>query len=168
MEPEAGTCLRGKSEKARWVSEAVEMRGATLLRVAEAALRGQSKFMAEGPVGLKALSMTDVAEELGLAVSTVSRTVAGKMAQTPWGIVPLRSFFQSAAGSAADAGGAATEAARERVRRLVEAEDPSAPLSDESLVAALAGEGLQVARRTVAKYRKELDIPSSYRRKRHT
>lgn len=168
MDPKARTYLRGKIEKARWVSEAVEMRGATLLRVAEAALRGQSKFMAEGPAGLKALSMTDVAEDLGLAVSTVSRTVAGKTAQTPWGIVPLRSFFQSAAGSASDAGGAATEAARERVRRLIQAEDPSSPFSDEALVELLAAEGLQVARRTVAKYRKELNIPSSYRRKRHT
>ncbi len=169
IEGEAKTYLRGKVEKARWVTEAVEMRGTTLLRVAEATLRHQASFLTDGPTALKPLSMVAVAEELELATSTVSRSVAGKSAQTPWGIVPLRSFFQSAPG-ASDGDGApasGTDAVRERVRQLVAAENPSEPLSDEAIVAALKDAGVPVARRTVAKYRKELGIESSYRRKKH-
>ncbi|MFT6109470.1 MAG: RNA polymerase sigma-54 factor [Planctomycetota bacterium] len=175
LEPEAKSYLRGKVEKARWVTEAVEMRGTTLLRVAEATLRHQAGFLVDGPTALKPLSMVEVAEELGLATSTVSRSVSGKSAQTPWGIIPLRSFFQSAPGASAPetSGGPAsgpangTSAVRERVRRLVDAEDPFEPLSDEALVAALKAADVTVARRTIAKYRKELGIESSYRRKRH-
>ncbi|QDV08382.1 RNA polymerase sigma-54 factor [Planctomycetes bacterium Poly30] len=172
LEPGARSYLRGKVEKARWVTEAVEMRGTTLLRVAEATLRHQAAFLTDGPTALRPLSMAAVAEELGLATSTVSRSVAGKSAQTPWGILPLRSFFQSAPGEAKEgSAGAApvcgTAAVRERVRQLVEAEDASDPLSDEALVQALKAAGITVARRTVAKYRTELGIESSYRRKRH-
>ncbi len=163
------TYLRDKVEKARWVTEAVEMRGATLLRVAESTLRRQAAFLEDGPTALVPLLMTEVASELELAVSTISRTVAGKSVQTPFGIIPLRTFFQSNVGENAVGGqaGTATEAARERVRQLVEQEDPRAPLSDESLVQALAALGMTVARRTVAKYRGELGIQSSYRRKKH-
>jgi len=163
----ARSYLRGKVDRARSVAEAVEMRGATLLRVTEAVIRRQSRFMSEGLGGLRPLSMTDVAAELGLAASTVSRAVAGKSLQTPHGIVPLRQFFQTSTGAAGEGGAAATEALRVRVQRLVEGEDPAAPLSDEAIVDALGEEGLSVARRTVAKYRKELGIPSSYQRKRH-
>lgn len=175
LESDARSYLRGKVEKARWVTEAVEMRGTTLLRVSEATLRRQAGFLTDGPTALKPLSMVAVAEELGLATSTVSRSVAGKSVQTPWGIIPLRSFFQSAPGSPAASaegeGGAATAsgtaAVRERVRRMIEAEDAFEPLSDEAIVAGLKAAGVSVARRTVAKYRKELGIESSYRRKRH-
>ena len=167
MEVGARTYLRGKIDRARSVAEAVEMRGATLLRVAEAVLRRQPRFMSEGLSGLAPLSMTEVAAELGLAASTVSRAVAGKSLQTPFGILPLRQFFQSSTGAAGEGGAAATDALRVRVQRLIDDEDPSAPLSDEAIVEALAGAGLAVARRTVAKYRKELGIPSSYQRKRH-
>jgi RNA polymerase sigma-54 factor len=172
LESEARTYLRGKVEKARWVAEAVEMRGSTLLRVAEATLRHQRGFLTDGPTGLRPLSMVSVAEELGLATSTVSRSVAGKSAQTPWGIIPLRSFFQSAPGAAQSEGDSTaplngTDAVRERVRQLVLAEDKQDPLSDEAIVTALKADGVPVARRTVAKYRKELGIESSYRRKRH-
>lgn len=172
LESDARTYLRGKVEKARWVTEAVEMRGSTLLRVAEATLRHQRGFLTDGPTGLRPLSMVSVAEELGLATSTVSRSVAGKSAQTPWGIIALRSFFQSAPGAGQSEGDEAaplngTDAVRERVRQLVLAEDKQDPLSDEAIVTALKADGVPVARRTVAKYRKELGIESSYRRKRH-
>lgn len=106
--------------------------------------------------------MTDLAEELGIHVSTVSRAVAGKHAQTPWGILPLRHFFQAAA---AGEGDAARDDVRDVVREVVAAEDPSKPLSDDEIAAAMAERGHAVARRTVAKYRRELDIPSSYRRR---
>ena len=165
---DARAYLAEKVEKARWVLEAVEMRGVTLLRVAQAALIHQAEFLRDGPTALVPLSMKDVAAELDLATSTVSRAVAGKTVQTAWGIVPLRSLFQTAAGEGAEGQAAsATEAVRGRVKALVEGENPSSPLSDEALVEALVAEGHKVARRTVAKYRGELGIPSSYRRKRH-
>lgn len=164
---EARTYLRGKVDKARFVTEAVEMRGVTLHRVATAIFKRQTAFLKDGVGSLAPLSMTEVAAELEIAVSTISRTVAGKYCQTPTGIFPLRMFFQTAAGDGADGQVSSTEAVRDRVKRLVGAEDPSAPLSDEALVEALKAEGMPVARRTVAKYRGELGIPSSYRRKRH-
>jgi RNA polymerase sigma-54 factor len=111
--------------------------------------------------------MTELAAELELAPSTISRAVAGKSVQTPFGIFPLRQFFQTSTSTAGEGGAAATEAVRIKVKHLVGEEDPSAPLSDEAIVEALGDSGLAVARRTVAKYRKELGIPSSYQRKRH-
>jgi len=167
LEPDTRGYLRGKVDRARSVAEAVEMRGVTLLRVAEGVIRRQPRFMSEGLSGLRPLSMTELAAELELAPSTISRAVAGKSLQTPFGILPLRQFFQSSTSSSGEGGAAATEAVRIRVKHLVEGEDPSAPLSDEAIVEALGEAGLAVARRTVAKYRKELGIPSSYQRKRH-
>lgn len=156
--------LRQKLEKARWVQSAVHERGETLLRVAAAVFERQRGFLAVGPRALEPLRMGEVAEALGIATSTVSRAVAGKSVQTPHGVQPLRAFFQS---SASDDGAApARDAVRDRVRELVAAEDPSLPLSDDALVVQLAAEGIAVARRTVAKYRKELGLPSSYERKR--
>ena len=108
--------------------------------------------------------MSDLAEELDLHVSTVSRAVSGKQVQTPFGIHPLRYFFQVATGSDE---GQARDDLREIVRGIFASEDPGSPLSDGEAAEVLAGQGHAVARRTVAKYRKELGIPSSYRRKHH-
>jgi len=156
--------LRGKLEGARWIVEAIEHRGQTLLAVAKAIFEHQRDFLTQGPGHLRPLFMNGMAEELGIHVSTVSRAVSGKYAQTPWGIFPLRTFFQAAAGAGADK---ARDEVRELVRGLIAAEDPDRPMSDGEVVAALAGRDVKVARRTVAKYRKELDIPSSYRRRRY-
>jgi RNA polymerase sigma-54 factor len=110
--------------------------------------------------------MSALAEELGMHTSTVSRAVAGKHVQTPWGIFALRRFFQ--AGVGADGGEElARDDLRERVRALFAAEDGASPLSDDDVVERLAQQGVQVARRTVAKYRKELGLASSYRRRRY-
>lgn len=162
---EARGYLADKIDRARSVAEAVEMRGVTLLRVASETLRRQRGFLEDGPRALVALAMGEVAEALGLATSTVSRAVSGKHVQTPYGIVPLRSFFQSSVGDGE--GASAIDAVREKVKELVAGEDPARPLSDEALVESLAAAGHRVARRTVAKYRGELGIPSSYRRRRH-
>ena len=153
--------LRGKIREARWLMEAVGQRQTTLLRVASAIFQSQPEFLRRGPSQMLPLSMQRVAEELTLAVSTVSRAVAGKYVHTPFGVLPLREFFQSAAGSTSKVG------LGDMVRSLVAEEDPGKPLSDESLVEALAARGQKVARRTVAKYRRELGIRSSYQRLRH-
>jgi RNA polymerase sigma-54 factor len=156
--------LRQKLEKARWVQAALHERGETLLRVATAVFERQRGFLAIGARALEPLRMGEVAAALGVATSTVSRAVAGKYVQTPHGVQPLRAFFQSSASE--DGAAPARDAVRDRVRELVAAEDSAAPLSDDSLVERLASEGITIARRTVAKYRKELGLASSYERRR--
>ena len=139
------------------------MRRATLGRIGARLFEHQHVFLDKGPGHLAPLRMKDLADELGIHVSTVSRAVAGKYAQTPWGILPLRHFFQGASGG--------EERAREDVRDLVRgvfaAEDPKTPLSDDEVVVCMREKGFDLARRTVAKYRQELEIPSSYRRRRY-
>lgn len=156
--------LRHQVERARWVVDAVEQRRATLLRVATAVFDHQRAYLERGPGHLVPLKMTDLAAQIGLHVSTISRAVAGKYVETPWGIEPLRHFFQAASGHDPEM---ARDDLRETVRALFAAEDPRRPLSDDEVVVALAQRGLEVARRTVTKYRQELGVPSSYRRRRH-
>ncbi|MEM7307716.1 MAG: RNA polymerase factor sigma-54 [Planctomycetota bacterium] len=156
--------LRGRIDQARWLLQALEQRKETLQRVATALFAHQEAFLRNGPDRLRPLKMGDVADWLGVHTSTVSRAVAGKYAQTPLGIFPLRWFFQS--GSADDAG-TARHCVRDLVGEIVAAEDAKSPLSDDQIVGALADRGHKIARRTVAKYRTELGIPSSYRRRDH-
>lgn len=155
--------LRGKLDQARWIVEAVAQRGETLLRVARTVFDHQRSFLEQGPRQLVSLTMGEVAEVLQMHVSTVSRAVAGKYVQTPWGIFALRSFFQAATGDE----GAARDEVRARVGEVFAAEDKSQPLSDDEVVGELERRGVHIARRTVAKYRKELGIPSSYRRRQY-
>lgn len=156
--------LRERVREAEWIADGVARREATLLRVAAAALARQPRFFERGPAGLEPLTMTEVAEEIGFHASTVSRAVAGKSIQTPFGVIPLRTLFPEPASEGSHT--SRTEVG-DLVRELVEHEDPAAPLSDEDLVEALVRRGVKVARRTVAKHREALGIPSSYRRRRH-
>ena len=160
--------LRGRIDQARWVVQALEQRQTTILRVASAVFSRQQAFLSQGPGHLQPLRMGEIADALGIHLSTVSRAAAGKYAQTPWGIFPLRSFFQAASGGDAQEGSRlARDDLRERVRAIIEGEDTREPLSDDEVVGVLASEGLSLARRTVAKYRRELGIPSSYRRRKY-
>ena len=162
-EGELAGYLRERVRDARSIVDAVEQRQETLLRVSQSVFRRQREFLEEGPKSLKPLRMTEVAEELGLHPSTISRSVAGKHVQNPWGVHPLRWFFQ--AGGPADET-CALDTVREAVREVFASEDSAAPLSDEEAVTCLRERGVDAARRTVAKYRKELEIPSSYLRRR--
>ncbi len=154
--------LRGKLDRARWVVDAVAQRGATLLRVAEAVFARQRDYLRHGPGHLVPLTMTAVAEELDLHVSTISRSVAGKHVQTPWETLPMRELFQAAAGEGQQS---VRRDVRELVRQVFDEEDKASPLSDDEAVQEIEQRGVKIARRTVAKYRKELGIPSSYRRR---
>jgi RNA polymerase sigma-54 factor len=154
--------LRGKLERARWIVDSLEQRGRTLLRVALALCERQRAFLEQGRRHLLPLRMNEVAEELGLHASTVSRAVAGKHIQTPHGILPLRDLFPSAAGE--DLGAPRGELL-EAVREVFAREDRRVPLSDDEAVEALRRRGFALARRTLAKYRRELGIQSSYRRR---
>lgn len=160
--------LRGKVRSARELIDAVAQRRATLARVVAAVMARQPEFLVQGRRGIRPLRMADVAAALGLHTSTVSRAIAGKHVQTELGVFRLRDFFDGggAGGAGAAAAGTGRMAVRETIAGLLAQEDPARPLSDDDLVVALAAQGVQVARRTVTKYRKELGIPSSFLRRR--
>ena len=142
----------------------IEQRQKTLLDVAQAIADAQPGFFEQGRAGLRPLTMSQIAEKVGIHETTVSRTVGGKYARTPFGLAELRSFF---VGGLATAGGeaASTDAAKARLKAMVDAEDPAAPLSDQQIADRFAASGVKLARRTVAKYRDELRIPVASRRK---
>jgi RNA polymerase sigma-54 factor len=152
--------LRGRLQEARWLLKSLEARGDTLLKVMRCLLRQQSAFLDFGDQALRPLTLREVAAEIGLHESTVSRAVARKYARTPRGTIPLRAFFAS--GIDTDAGGEASSTAiQAMLRGLISAENPRKPLSDARLAETLNATGVPVARRTVAKYREAMSIPSS-------
>lgn len=156
--------LKKNLSNAQWLMEAVEQRGGTLLRVIHVILAEQRDFFDYGPEALKPLPMTQVAEQLGIHVATVSRAVADKYIMTPRGVFALRGFFTG--GLATDTGGELSyDAVKAALKEIVEAEDKSKPLSDEALVKAIKERGIEIARRTVAKYRDQLGIPTARLRK---
>jgi RNA polymerase sigma-54 factor len=155
--------LRGRLQEARWLLKNLEARGETLLKVVRCVVSQQSGFLEFGPQALRPLSLRDVASEIGMHESTVSRAVARKYAHTPRGTLPLRAFFAS--GIDTEGGGEASSiAVQAMIRKLVEAEDPRKPLSDARLAESLKAAGVPVARRTVAKYREALNIRASHER----
>jgi len=159
------TYLRGRLQEARWLIRSLQTRSDTVLRVAQAIVRQQSGFLEYGPEAMRPLTLREVAEELGLHESTISRTTTRKYLHTPRGTFEFKRFFAS--GIANDTGGAASSTAiQAMIRRLVEAEDPRKPLSDARLAEELKGSGVAVARRTVAKYREALRIAPSHERQR--
>jgi RNA polymerase sigma-54 factor len=152
--------LRGRLQEARWLLKSLEARGDTLLKVMRCLLRQQSAFLEFGEQALRPLTLREVAAEVGLHESTISRAISRKYVRTPRGTIPLRAFFASGI----DTGGggeASSTAIQAMIRRLVEGEDPRKPLSDARLADMLKAAGVPVARRTVAKYREALHIPSS-------
>lgn len=146
--------------RAKGFRRSVEQRQLTVQLVAEDIVRKQSDFLDEGIDRIRPLVLADVARDIGRAESTVSRVVSNKYLQTPRGIVPFRRFFHSAL-ALRDGRQVSSEAVRARIRRIVEREDPGFPLADDQIVQLLDREGIIIARRTVAKYRKAMRIPSS-------
>lgn len=151
--------IRAKIAAAEELSGAVERRQETVEKIAQAIFDAQPGFFENGLKGLKPLKMQEIADRTGFHHTTVSRTVNGKYASTPKGTVELRQFFTGAVATA-DGDAVARDAVLDRIKALVGAEDAKAPLSDDAIAALLAKEGYKVARRTVAKYRDKLKIPS--------
>jgi RNA polymerase sigma-54 factor len=152
-----------RRQAARWFVEAIERRRQTIRRVVETVVRVQRDFFDRGPGHLRPLALREIAEEIAVHESTVSRAISSKYVETPHGVFPLKHFFQP--GVAAETGGlVATIAVKAYLRALIEGEDGRHPLSDLALTAALRRRGFVLARRTVAKYRSELAIPPGYRR----
>jgi RNA polymerase sigma-54 factor len=157
--------LRAQLQEARWLLKSLETRADTLLRVARSIVRQQSAFLEHGAQAMRPLTLREVAEELGLHESTISRATTRKYLRTPRGTFEFKYFFGS--GIATDAGGGASATAiQAMLRRLVDSEDPRAPLSDAKLAEILKADGIPVARRTVAKYREAMNIASSHERQR--
>ncbi len=152
--------IEEKLRRAHEVLQALELRKSTLLRLGEEILRVQEDFFRYGVKGLHPFTMKQAGEALQLHETTISRAISGKYALTPRGILPLKYFFT---GGFADAEGEAvsSRAVQERIRELISAEEPDRPRSDEVLAKMLQAEGIDIARRTVAKYREQLGIPSS-------
>ena len=149
---------------ARWVLEAVGQRRTTLGNIVQIMVDRQRDFLEHGDAFLRPLPMVEVSDMLGIHVATVSRAVADKWVQTPRGLFPLRRFFSGGTGSSRD-GDMSWEAVKTRLKEIIEQEDKLKPLSDESLSKALQEQGITIARRTVVKYRQQLDIPAARLRK---
>lgn len=157
--------LKNHLQEARWFIKSLQSRSETLLRVASCIVEKQRAFLEYGEEAMKPLVLHDVAESLGLHDSTVSRVTTRKYMHTPRGVFELKYFFSSHVGT--DEGGTCSATAiRALIKKHIQAEKPDKPLSDNKIVGLLSGQGIQVARRTVAKYREAMSIPSSSERKR--
>jgi RNA polymerase sigma-54 factor len=163
-DPKTREYLKKKITAAQWLLESIEQRRNTLEKVTKAIIQHQRAFLDKGPEHIVPLKMQQIAEQVGVHVTTVSRAVDDKWVQTPRGIFPLKRFFgggtQTTTGEEV-----AWEKIKQKLMELLDKEDKSNPLSDEDLVAKLNEAGYPVARRTVTKYRKMLNIPSSRQRK---
>jgi RNA polymerase sigma-54 factor len=162
---EDASWMRGQLQEARWLIKSLESRAETLLKVAEAIVRRQSAFLDYGPEAMHPLVLREVAEEVGMHESTISRVTTRKYMHTPRGTFELKYFFSSGV-STEDGGSASATAIQAMLRKLIEAEDVRKPLSDLAIAEELQRKGIQVARRTVAKYREGLRIPTSSERQR--
>jgi RNA polymerase sigma-54 factor len=162
---EDASWMRGQLQEARWLIKSLESRAETLLKVADAIVRRQSAFLDYGPEAMHPLVLREVAEEVGMHESTISRVTTRKYIHTPRGTFELKYFFSSGV-STEDGGGASATAIQAMIKKLIDGEDTRKPLSDQALAEELNRKGIQVARRTVAKYREALRIPSSSERQR--
>jgi len=156
--------IKRKINSAQWLIESIQQRRNTLSRVSQAIVDHQTEFLNKGPEAIEPLKMQQIADKVGVHVTTVSRAVDDKWIQTPRGIFPLKRFFCGGT-VAADGEEVAWDAVRLKLQELIDNEDKQHPKSDEQLVKDLAAAGITVARRTVTKYRKAMDIPSSRQRR---
>jgi RNA polymerase sigma-54 factor len=156
--------IRKKVNGAQWLIDAIQQRRSTLLKVSQHIVDYQKRFLDEGPEAIEPLKMQQIADQVGVHVTTVSRAVDDKWIQTPRGIMPLRRFFVGGTHSE-DGEDVAWDVIRIKLQELIDKEDKQHPLSDDDLVKQLKDHGLTVARRTITKYRKKMNIPSSRQRR---
>jgi RNA polymerase sigma-54 factor len=152
-------------QAANWLTKSLEQRARTILNVASEIVRRQDSFLLEGVSGLRPLNLKMVGEAIGVHESTVSRATAHKFIQTPRGLFEMKYFFTAAIASSEPGQAHSAEAVRQRIRQMIDDEDPEEVLSDDVIVERLRKADILVARRTVAKYRDSLRIPSSVERR---
>jgi len=156
--------VKDKFRSALWLIKSVEQRQKTIHKVANSIINFQREFLDQGIEHLRPLVLRDVANDIGMHESTVSRVVTNKYMHTPQGVFEMKYFFHSGISSSyGDAVSSVT--IKNRIKKIIEGEDPKKPLSDSKIVNILQREGLMLARRTIAKYREELKIPTSNQRK---
>jgi RNA polymerase sigma-54 factor len=160
----SGGGMSARLQEARWFMKNIQQRFDTILRVSKAIVERQKSFFTHGAIAMKPLVLREIADELGLHESTISRVTTAKYMATPYGTYELKYFFGSSLNT--DAGGnASSTAVRALIQQLVAAESAAKPLSDSQLAQMLEEQGIHVARRTVAKYREALKIaPASLRK----
>lgn len=156
--------LSERLNSAMWIIKSIEQRRQTIYKVIESIVKFQIDFFKTGVKGLVPLNLKDVAEDIGMHESTVSRATNGKYVQTPRGLFELKYFFTT--GLSGDDGDLSTTKIKNMIKNIIDGEDKTKPYSDQKIVDSLKESGIDISRRTVAKYRDELDIPSSTMRKR--
>lgn len=159
------TFLKNNMQEARWFIKSLQSRNETLMRVATSIVEHQRTFLDYGEEGMKPLVLREIAEELELHESTISRVTTQKYMHTPRGVFEFKYFFSSHVGTA-DGGECSATAIRAMIKKLIESEEPRKPMSDNKIASLLVEQGINVARRTVAKYREAMMIPPSNERKR--
>jgi RNA polymerase sigma-54 factor len=165
LDVKAREFLKDNIRSARWLMDAIAQRKHTLLRVSQAVVDSQSEFFEKGKMYLKPLPMSEVASKVGVHIATVSRAVAGKYIQSPQGLIPLRNLFGGGM-ETEDGGSESFGAIRAKMQQIIDSEDKSKPLSDDTIREKLEQMGVKdIARRTVAKYRKLMNIPTARFRK---
>lgn len=165
-DPEVLDYLKQKQQDFDWLKKTIEQRGDTIYNVGKAIVERQQEFFLEKEHPIKPLILKDIAEELAIHESTVSRAVNGKFLETDFGVFELKRFFSHKL-SSEDGDDRSTSDVKQQLKLLIEQEDKKKPLSDQKLVELLKAEGIDISRRTVAKYRDALKIPSSSKRKRY-
>jgi len=165
FDPKTRDFLRQKFQSAHWLIDAIEQRRNTLIKVTQAIINHQRAFLDRGPDYIQPLKMEDIAKQIRVHVTTVSRAVDDKWVQTPRGIFPLKRFFGGGTKNDQTGENVAWETIKQKLLEFIDNEDKARPLSDEEIVEKFKQSGLNVARRTVTKYREALKIPSSRQRK---
>ena len=165
MNSDDSTTLKNHLQEARWFLKSLQSRNETLLRVATSIIEHQRDFLEQGEVGMKPMILHHIAEELGMHESTISRTTTRKYMHTPRGIFELKYFFSSHVGTSSG-GECSSTAIRAMIKTLIAEEAPTKPLSDNKIASLLSEQGINIARRTVAKYREAMAIAPSSERKR--
>lgn len=162
---EAKDYISERLRSAQWLIRSIHQRQRTIVKVTESILKFQAEFFEKGPQHLRPLILKDVAEDIGMHESTVSRVTTNKYMHTQQGIFELKYFFNAGI-RRGDGDALASEAVKTKIKALIDSENPSKPFSDQKLVALLAEENINIARRTVAKYREQLGVGSSSKRRR--
>jgi len=165
LDRQAKEYLREKMKNAVWLMKSIDQRQRTIYKVAESIVKFQRGFLDYGIEALRPMVLRQVAEDIGMHESTVSRVVTNKYISTPRGLFPMKFFFHSGVDSARGEN-VSSLVVKDRIRKIIEGEDPKKPLSDSAIMKILQREGVRLARRTVAKYREELGIASSDKRRR--
>jgi len=156
--------LKTQLQEARWLIRSLEIRNETLLKVATSIVSRQTHFLESGDEAMKPMVLRDIADEIGMHESTISRVTTNKYMHTPRGVFEFKFFFSSHLSSESGEDQSSTSV-RAKIRKLVSAENPAKPLSDSKIMNILKDDGISVARRTVAKYREAMNIPSSSERR---